>query len=174
MVLSPNSEIHPMQPSVKVSLIVVAIATIGIGGIAKMVSASPNTSLVAVAQEKIEPHTNQATEGAKISASLAQKTAEAAEGNKTNNLYAYTGEELAQEAKVSLAEARKIALKAHPGKITDQELEKESGGSRLRYSFDIKQGKITYEVGVDAKTGKLLENAAEGKNPDWQPVVLLN
>ncbi|OYE01375.1 peptidase M4 [Nostoc sp. 'Peltigera membranacea cyanobiont' 232] len=81
-------------------------------------------------------------------------------------VYIYTGEELAKHAKVSLLEARKIALKAHPGKIVDEELENESGGSGLRYSFDIKQGAKTYEVGVDAKTGKVLENASEGKKPD--------
>jgi hypothetical protein len=38
---------------------------------------------------------------------------------------AYTGEELAKDAKVSIAEARAIALKAHPGKITDEELERD-------------------------------------------------
>ena len=58
------------------------------------------------------------------------------------------------------------AIKARHGTITDQELEKEGGGSGLRYSFDVKQGKITYEVGVDAKTGKVLENKAEGPIPD--------
>jgi uncharacterized membrane protein YkoI len=79
---------------------------------------------------------------------------------------AYTGEELAKNATVSLAQARAIALKAHPGKITDEELEKEAGGSGLRYSFDIKNGETTFEVGVDAKTGTVLENAAEGKTPD--------
>ena len=79
---------------------------------------------------------------------------------------AYTGQKLAGEAKVSMKEAREIALKAHPGKVTDAELEKEDGGSGLRYSFDIKHGKVTQEVGVDAKTGKVLENAPEGKNPD--------
>jgi uncharacterized membrane protein YkoI len=31
-----------------------------------------------------------------------------------------------------------IALKAHPGKVTDEELEREAGGTGLRYSFDIK------------------------------------
>jgi uncharacterized membrane protein YkoI len=36
----------------------------------------------------------------------------------------------------------------------------------LRYSFDIKAGSHTYEVGVDAVTGKVLENGSEGKNPD--------
>jgi uncharacterized membrane protein YkoI len=79
---------------------------------------------------------------------------------------AYTGEELAKDAKVSIAQARAIALNAHPGKIADEELEREAGGSGLRYSFDIKSGGITQEVGIDAKTGRVLENAEEGKNPD--------
>ncbi|VTZ24053.1 Peptidase M4 (fragment) [Methylocella tundrae] len=57
-------------------------------------------------------------------------------------------------------------MKAHPGKITDEELERESGGTGLRYSFDIKSGGIVQEVGVDAKTGQLLENAKEGPHPD--------
>jgi hypothetical protein len=33
-------------------------------------------------------------------------------------------------------------------------------------SFDIKNGKTVYEVGVDAQSGKVLENAAEGAHPD--------
>ncbi len=82
------------------------------------------------------------------------------------NAFAYTGQELAGKAEVSLDQARVIALKAQPGKITDEELEQEKGGSGLRYSFDIRHGKVTQEVGVDARTGKLLENAAEGPNPD--------
>lgn len=82
------------------------------------------------------------------------------------NAFAYTGQQLARKAKISLTEARVIALKAHPGKITDEELEKEKGGSGLRYSFDIQQGKTTQEVGVDAITGKLLENSPEGPNAD--------
>jgi Peptidase propeptide and YPEB domain len=92
MVLSSNSGIHPMKPSVKVSLIVAAIATIGIGGIAKIGSASSNTSLLAVAQPKVEPLSNEANEGeklqtlAKISASVAQQTAEAAQGNKASSV----------------------------------------------------------------------------------------
>ncbi|WP_150289952.1 PepSY domain-containing protein [Sphingobium estronivorans] len=79
---------------------------------------------------------------------------------------AMKGANLAGQAKVGLAAARAAALKAHPGKITDEELEKEKGGSGLRYSFDISSGGKTFEVGVDAKTGKVLENAPEGKNPD--------
>ncbi len=80
--------------------------------------------------------------------------------------FAYTGQNLAHEAKISIDQARSIALKAHPGKITDEELEREGGGSGLRYSFDIKHGRVTQEVGVDAATGRVLENKAEGANPD--------
>ena len=69
---------------------------------------------------------------------------------------AYTGQELASQAKVSITEARAIALKAHPGKITDEELE--NGKSGLRYSFDIKGGTVTQEISVDAQTGKVLQN----------------
>jgi uncharacterized membrane protein YkoI len=79
---------------------------------------------------------------------------------------AYTGQELANQAKVGISDARAIALKAHPGKITDEELENEKGGSGLRYSFDIKRGAVTQEVGVDAQTGKVLENKREGQHPD--------
>ena len=78
----------------------------------------------------------------------------------------FTGHELAGQAKITMEQARQIALKAYPGKITDEELEKEHGGSGLRYSFDVKKGKLTHEVGVDAKTGKVLENDMEGPNPD--------
>ncbi len=69
-------------------------------------------------------------------------------------------------AKVSLQQARQIALEAFPGgKIMKEELEHEGGGSGLRYSFDMKQGRMWREVGVDAVTGKVLENSAEGANP---------
>jgi len=79
---------------------------------------------------------------------------------------AYTGQGLASKAKITIDEARTIALKARPGTITDEELEKEKGGSGLRYSFDVKSGSLTYEVGVDAQTGKVLENSKEGRHPD--------
>ncbi|HEX3946010.1 MAG TPA: PepSY domain-containing protein [Rhizomicrobium sp.] len=68
--------------------------------------------------------------------------------------------------KISMAQATKIALKAQPGIVTDKELERESGGTGVRYSFDIRAGKVTHEIGVDANTGKVLENSVEGPNPD--------
>jgi uncharacterized membrane protein YkoI len=73
----------------------------------------------------------------------------------------FHGHELAGQSKITLAQARAIALKARPGKIVDQELEKEGGGSGLRYSFDVASRGKTIEVGVDAMTGKVLENGAE-------------
>ena len=50
--------------------------------------------------------------------------------------------------------------------ITDEEPEKEQGGTRRRNSFDIQVGSKTYQVGVGSVTGKLLENKREGKYPD--------
>jgi uncharacterized membrane protein YkoI len=79
---------------------------------------------------------------------------------------AYTGEKLAQGAKVTMHQATAIALKARPGKVTDRELEREGGGSGLRYSFDIKSQGIVYEVGVDAQSGAVLEDSREGAHPD--------
>lgn len=70
-------------------------------------------------------------------------------------------ENLAVKAHVSMAEARSIALKTFPGKIVSAELEKEKGGSGLRYSFDISAGGVVHEVGVDAKDGKVLENSID-------------
>ena len=78
----------------------------------------------------------------------------------------FKGHALAGRAHISLADARAIALKARPGRFTDQELEKEAGGSGLRYSFDIKAGGRLYEVGVDAADGRVLENDAEGAHSD--------
>ncbi|MFN2449241.1 MAG: PepSY domain-containing protein [Candidatus Baltobacteraceae bacterium] len=78
-----------------------------------------------------------------------------------------TQQQLAHQAKITMPAARAIALKGLPGgKVVGQELETEKGGSGLRYSFDIRWHGKTREVGVDAKTGKVLENNVEGKNPD--------
>jgi len=79
--------------------------------------------------------------------------------------FAYPGQQYAGQAKISIAQARTIALRAVPsGKIIDQELEPEAGGSGLRYSFDVRAGGKTYEIGVDAKTGALLERSLDGGN----------
>jgi uncharacterized membrane protein YkoI len=79
---------------------------------------------------------------------------------------AYTGQELATKARITIDQARAIALKAHPGRITAEELEREGGGSGLRYSFDVKAGSVTQEVGVDAARGRVLDTMADGPPPD--------
>ena len=89
-----------------------------------------------------------------------------ATGAVATNANHFAGSNLLPLAKVTLAQARSTALAARPGEITDQELEKERGGTGLRYSFDIKSRGKTFEVGVDARTGKVLENKSEGPNPD--------
>ena len=84
----------------------------------------------------------------------------------TGTAFAFDGEKYLPDAKVTLAQARDTALKTYPGKIVSEELEKESGGSGLRYSFVIRHHTDKHEVGIDAKTGSVLENSVEGKNPD--------
>ena len=88
-----------------------------------------------------------------------------------SHLLAYTGEKLAKGAKVNIDDARAIALKATEVDVLDalrltHRCQREGGGSRLRYAFDIKSGGVKYEVGVDAQTGKVLENKKEGRHPD--------
>lgn len=63
--------------------------------------------------------------------------------------------------KVSMAHARAIALKLAPGKIISSEYENEGGG--WRYSFDIQQKGNVQEIGIDGRTGKVVENKSEGK-----------
>ena len=74
--------------------------------------------------------------------------------------HAYDGEKYAKDAKITLQDARTIALKAYPGKVVEEELEHAKGGSGLRFTFDIQKDKHTptQEVAVDAKTGAVLEN----------------
>ncbi len=73
----------------------------------------------------------------------------------------------AKQPSVGMAQARRTALKALPGgKIAKEELEKEGGGSGLRYSFDVKKGGAVYEVGVDAMTGKVLEKTRESSKDE--------
>ena len=67
----------------------------------------------------------------------------------------------APAARISMARARTIALRAAPGHIINAELEKEKGG--WRYSFDIRLHGNVQEIGVDAVTGRIVENKSEGK-----------
>ena len=76
-------------------------------------------------------------------------------------VFAYPGANLAKKASVTMKQARTQALKEAPGKIKSAELEKEHGGSGLRFSFDIQTKHGLREIGIDAVTGKVLENSRE-------------
>ena len=67
----------------------------------------------------------------------------------------------ARAPRISMAQAKSIALKLAPGKILSSEYEKEKGA--WRYSFDIQQRGHVQEVGIDGETGKIVENGSEGK-----------
>lgn len=74
-------------------------------------------------------------------------------------------EKYAKQAKITMEQAKEIALKRLPGTITDQELEKEKG--KLLYSFDIKDpnGK-TFDVEIDARTGSVLKVEEDTEDDD--------
>lgn len=61
---------------------------------------------------------------------------------------AYIEESLAKEAQLSLADGRALARKARRGTITDEELEREQGGSGLPCSFDIGSGMFDIRSGM--------------------------
>lgn len=63
--------------------------------------------------------------------------------------------------KISMTQARTMALKLAPGKVISSEYEKEGGV--WRYSFDIQQRGNVQEIGIDGRTGKVLENKSEGR-----------
>lgn len=72
---------------------------------------------------------------------------------------ALAGTPAAPPARLTMAQARAIAVKLAPGKITKQEYEKEGNG--WRYSFDILQGRRIQEIGVDANSDRIVENVFE-------------
>jgi uncharacterized membrane protein YkoI len=67
----------------------------------------------------------------------------------------------APKPRISMAQARSAALKLAPGKIISSEYEKEGG--IWRYSFDIQQRGNVQEIGIDGRTGRVVENKSEGK-----------
>ena len=81
--------------------------------------------------------------------------------------HAFDGQQYVKQARITLEQARTIALGVAPGAtIGDEELEREHGGSGLRYSFDLRTPQGEREVGVDAMSGKVLEHGADAGNKD--------
>jgi uncharacterized membrane protein YkoI len=67
----------------------------------------------------------------------------------------------APHARLTMAQARAIALRIAPGKVISGEYENEGGA--WRYSFDIQQKGHVQEIGVDGNNGRIVENKFEGK-----------
>jgi uncharacterized membrane protein YkoI len=61
------------------------------------------------------------------------------------------------KAKITLDQAKEIALKAAPGEIVEVEYEIESNGN-ASYEFDIKTDKGEVKLEVDATSGKIVED----------------
>ena len=64
-------------------------------------------------------------------------------------------------AKLTMAQARAMALRLAPGKVISAEYERE--GNSWRYSFDIQQRNNVQEIGIDASSGKVVEDKSEGE-----------
>ncbi|MEJ2061192.1 MAG: PepSY domain-containing protein [Gammaproteobacteria bacterium] len=80
----------------------------------------------------------------------------------TGSVAAYAGDlQGLDKAKLGLEQAAHVARQTVPGKVLKAELERERGGSGLRWSFDIRDAHNLREVGVDAVTGKVLENTLD-------------
>ena len=135
-----------MKTSFTVSIIAMAIATIGISVIAKTVSASSHAPLMAIAQPKVETPANEATEAtqlqslAKISASQAQQTAEAAQGNQASSVK-LENEDGNLIYAVNIGQ-NEVAVDAGNGRIlytqnTAAKEESESAASRVRSSIQV-------------------------------------
>jgi len=63
----------------------------------------------------------------------------------------------APEPKITQAQAQRIATRQAAGKIVKKEYELEDGS--YRYSFDFRQQGRIHEIGVDADTGKVIEDS---------------
>jgi uncharacterized membrane protein YkoI len=61
------------------------------------------------------------------------------------------------KAKITLEQAKEIALKAHPGTVTEVEYEIEADGG-ASYEIDIQTAKGEIKLEVDAATGKIIED----------------
>ncbi len=78
---------------------------------------------------------------------------------------AHQGQNNAPAAKISMTQARAIALKNAPGGvIAEAEMEKENGS--WRYSFDIRQNGRIHEIGVDPQNGRIVENSWENSKSE--------
>lgn len=88
-----------------------------------------------------------------------------AQSDEQENQERQSQERLASQAKISMEQAREVALKRAPGEVESSELEREHG--KLVYSFDIRNsaGTIT-EVQVSAINGRVVRVEQENKKQE--------
>src|SRR5207253_7081124 len=98
--------------------------------------------------------------GASIAAARANR--HAMQGGNQSSSESGAQERLAREAKITMEQARAVALNRAPGNVESGELEREH--HRLVYSFDIRNahGTIT-EVQVSAISGKIVRVEHENR-----------
>lgn len=104
----------------------------------------------------------------RFKASTIAMTALAVVGGISTAAYAGTDTSAQDGAQLTMQQARAEALNQAHGTIKSAELEKEGGGSGLRYSFDIQTKHGIREVGIDAVSGKVLENSSESAHTEAQ------
>lgn len=76
---------------------------------------------------------------------------------------------LIEEAKISEAEAEKIATEEVAGKVTEKEVEKENG--TIVYEFDIKTDAGETEVEIDGMSGEVLQVEIDDEDDDDQEEI---
>lgn len=97
---------------------------------------------------------------AALAAGGATAKPETAKAEMTEHASANIDAAMRKEAKISMKQARAIAVKAAPGKVDSGELERENG--KLIYSFDIRTAKHTItEVNVNAMDGTVVDTQVE-------------
>ena len=95
------------------------------------------------------------------SAVAAGLAAAALAGSASADVQLSRGQELLKHARVSPEAARATALKAHPGQVTDEALERAPNGAGYLYSLTIKGPSGVAQVAVDANSGKIVPNAGK-------------
>ena len=76
----------------------------------------------------------------------------------SSSAFAYKGQEMAKNAKISLNQAQAIAVNTRQGTIESQMLGHRKDAKGLDYSFVINSGGKMYDVAIDANTGDVAVN----------------
>jgi uncharacterized membrane protein YkoI len=76
----------------------------------------------------------------------------------SSGAFAYDGEELAKDAKITLNQAEAIALFERRGTLKSQELEHRKDVGKLAYTFTVDSAGKMFDVAVDAMSGDVIMN----------------